>query len=182
MLINFRLPALLLIIIWIIYKVIYYRLNKNRFKLHRELLSTLCFVYVVGVISVTIFPLAIGLQEPFPTRHNYVPFASINELLHHFYFMVPLRNIGGNILLFVPFGILMPMKFKKVNKGLKIVLLGFLSSLTIECIQLRLTFRSFDIDDIILNTFGVYIGFLIYKWVTLIFISRQSNERIHQEL
>ncbi len=96
--------------------------------------------------------------------------------------MVPLRNIGGNILLFIPFGILMPMKFKKVNKGLKIVLLGFLSSLTIECIQLQLTFRSFDIDDIILNSFGVYIGFLIYKSVTLIFMSRQSHEKIHQEI
>ncbi|AIK35421.1 vanZ like family protein (plasmid) [Bacillus pseudomycoides] len=182
MFINFRLPALLLIIIWVLYKVIYYGLNRNRFKLHRELLSTLCFIYAVGVISVTIFPLAIGLQESFPTKNNYVPFASINELLHHFYFMVPLRNIGGNILLFVPFGILIPMKFKKVNKGFKIVLLGFLSSLTIECIQLWLTFRSFDIDDIILNSFGVYIGFLIYKWITLIFMSRQSDEKIHQGL
>ncbi|MEK4815170.1 VanZ family protein [Bacillus sp. FSL L8-0287] len=181
MIIYFKLPALLLIIIWVIYKVIYYNLNKNRFKLHKELLSTSCFIYVVGVISVTIFPLAIGLQESFPTRHNYIPFASINELLHNSYFIVPLRNIGGNILLFIPFGILIPMKFKKTNKGLKIVLLGLLSSLTIECIQLGLTFRSFDIDDILLNSFGVYIGFLIYKWITLIFMNKQSHKKIYQE-
>ncbi|MEM5640944.1 VanZ family protein [Bacillus toyonensis] len=52
-----------------------------------------------------------------------------------------------------------------------------LSSLTIECIQLGLTFRSFDIDDILLNSFGVYIGFLIYKWITLIFMNKQSHKR-----
>jgi len=179
--IGFTLPALLSIMIWIIYKAIYHMLSKNEFKLYMELLSTSCFIYIVGIISVTIFPISIGIPDLYPMESNFIPFASISELLHHSYFMVPLRNIGGNILLFIPFGILMPLKFERLNKGVKIITLSFLSSLTIECIQLGLPLRAFDIDDIILNSCGTCIGFLIYKGVTSVFMDRQPNKKIDKE-
>ncbi|WP_342541786.1 VanZ family protein [Paenisporosarcina sp. FSL H8-0542] len=92
-----------------------------------------------------------------------MPFASINELLNHFYYMVPLRNILGNIILFTPLGFILILKFKRLNNMMSVVLVGVLSSTFIEIIQLLLPNRSFDIDDIILNTLGTMIGLLILK-------------------
>ena len=66
----------------------------------------------------------------------------------------------GNIIIFIPLGILIPLLYKISSK--KVILIGFLISLLIEIIQLFLK-RGTDIDDLILNTLGVFIGTLIYK-------------------
>jgi len=59
-------------------------------------------------------------------------------------------------------GFSIPPRFK-VNKLWKVVLLGFLISLLVEVIQLFASKRSFDVDDLILNTLGAGIGFLLYR-------------------
>lgn len=71
-----------------------------------------------------------------------------------------LRNIIGNILLFVPFGFLAPIACSRV-KGLKEVLLlvgGF--SLLAELTQFGLKIGVFDIDDVIFNLIGGIFGFI----------------------
>ena len=73
------------------------------------------------------------------------------------------RNIILNILLFVPFGILLPLYNKKINKLFKVVPIGFITSLLIEIIQYNTKFGIFEIDDVINNTFGVLIGYGLYK-------------------
>ena len=117
----------------------------------------------MGIIGLTIFPLEIAFGPEYDLPNNFVPFASINELLNHFYYMVPLRNILGNIILFTPLGFILVLKFKRLNSMMSVVLVGLLSSTSIEFIQLLLPNRAFDIDDIILNTLGTMIGFLILK-------------------
>ncbi len=77
-------------------------------------------------------------------------------------------NIGGNILLFVPFGFFTALRFRK-NYNVKIVvLIGLFLSVIIECIQIWITNRWTDIDDVILNTIGAYLGValmrLLQKW------------------
>ncbi|ALS30176.1 VanZ-like protein [Paenibacillus sp. 32O-W] len=79
-----------------------------------------------------------------------------------------LRNLVGNILLFVPFGFLIPIIFLSTQKkpGIEataVIILGLLTTLTIEILQRFVALRIFDIDDIILNTIGVIIGYLIYR-------------------
>lgn len=67
-------------------------------------------------------------------------------------------NILGNILMFIPYGFI-GWLFPKYN-GLKTLLIYFLSFLiVIEALQYFTRLGIFDIDDIILNTFGVVIGF-----------------------
>ncbi len=67
-------------------------------------------------------------------------------------------NILGNILMFIPYGFI-GWLFPKYN-DLKTLLIYFLSFLiVIEALQYFTRLGVFDIDDIILNTFGVVIGF-----------------------
>ena len=71
------------------------------------------------------------------------------------------KNIIGNILLYMPFGFFITAYINE-RKIFPTVLLTFISSLSIELVQLLIG-RVFDIDDIILNVIGSIIGFLIYK-------------------
>ena len=75
-----------------------------------------------------------------------------------------LQGVGGmiqNIVLFVPFGFLMKGGWTRLRIG-RIVALGFLCSLGIEMIQLLCRLGWFDVDDILFNTTGVYLGLRLY--------------------
>lgn len=73
-----------------------------------------------------------------------------------------LINIIGNIVMFIPFGFLGWIYPK--YQSFKILILDFLTILTIvEGLQYFTKLGVFDVDDFILNTFGVWIGFVIYK-------------------
>jgi len=77
-------------------------------------------------------------------------------------------NIWGNILMFVPAGIyiILHNKSKAMIKNLLVI---FIISLTIEIIQYIFALGAFDIDDIILNVIGGFIGLGIYNVVKKIF-------------
>ncbi len=70
-------------------------------------------------------------------------------------------NIFGNVAFFVPFGVLFPLVFRKLNAG-KTILAGFLLSLFFEIIQYVTDTGGADVDDLILNTCGVALGALIF--------------------
>ena len=66
-----------------------------------------------------------------------------------------------NMVLFLPFGFFSVMVFKKIRtKWIYGVLIGFLFTSMIESIQL-FTGRFFQIDDILMNTLGTYIGYVL---------------------
>lgn len=80
-------------------------------------------------------------------------------------------NVFGNIIMFIPFGflgILIPdlEHFRKL-------MFNFISAIIIiESFQYFTRLGVFDIDDIILNTIGVAIGFWIYRWLNIKFIGK----------
>ena len=69
-------------------------------------------------------------------------------------------NVVGNIVIFIPFGYLIST-YIKPKRILSILIVSVISSATVEFVQLCIG-RSFDVDDIILNSLGAIIGFLIY--------------------
>ncbi len=71
-------------------------------------------------------------------------------------------NILGNILAFAPFGFLLPLLNKRYRGFLKIIFLSLLFSLTIETIQLYLKVGIFDVDDLLLNTVGGLLGYIVF--------------------
>ena len=75
-------------------------------------------------------------------------------------------NIIGNIVVFIPFGFLFPITFhKQLNRLDKLLFASSTGILIIEILQLLFKLGVFDIDDIILNTIGVVIGFVILKTI-----------------
>ena len=76
-----------------------------------------------------------------------------------------LLNIIGNVTMFIPSGIVLPIIYKELNSFWKVVGAGALLSLSIEILQLPFSVRASDVDDLILNTAGVAIGYGIYALV-----------------
>ncbi len=72
-----------------------------------------------------------------------------------------LINLLGNVLLFIPFGYLLPRLWKKQKNFFVFMLTALLSILVIELVQLFTLLGSFDVDDIILNISGMIVGYLI---------------------
>ena len=76
---------------------------------------------------------------------------------------IPLKNLFGNFLMFLPMGIYLPCLIKKTKK-VSIFLISMITLLfIIEVIQVITRRGSFDVDDFILNMLGAWIGFRIWK-------------------
>lgn len=79
-------------------------------------------------------------------------------------FLVLLKDLGGNIALFIPLGLLLPLVWPQKYARLRMVLLTALSTtLAIELIQLFGLMGSGDIDDVLSNCFGAFIGFGLFQ-------------------
>lgn len=79
-----------------------------------------------------------------------------------------------NVLLLMPLGFFLKYLFQVKNKGLA-TLIGFLVSLFFEITQLTALYglypcryRHFEVDDLITNTFGCFIGFVIASYTTFL--------------
>lgn len=75
--------------------------------------------------------------------------------------IVAYENLIGNIIIFAPFGFFMPMASKYKSCFLT-VLLSFCLSLFVEVFQFVTRVGSFDVDDILLNTLGGLLGYIIF--------------------
>lgn len=78
-------------------------------------------------------------------------------------------NFVMNIVAFIPFGFFLP--FLSYSAGKKrfsyVILCAFSFTLLIEFIQLILKVGTFDVDDILLNTIGGLLGFILYEFAQL---------------
>jgi glycopeptide antibiotics resistance protein len=76
----------------------------------------------------------------------------------------------------MPFGFLLPFRFRNINSLQKGCLIGMSLSTTIEFIQLFMPDRWTDIDDIILNTIGAGIGYCLFELSNKFYKTKQRNE------
>lgn len=107
---------------------------------------------------------------------NLIPFSIIREQIisrNHSdsSYRLFLLNILGNIGVFVPIGMCLAYFYQSSVR--KTALAGFCLSLVIELGQLPLD-RTSDVDDLILNTSGAIIGWLIY--ITLVWFMRKMKK------
>jgi len=102
--------------------------------------------------------------------YNLIPFYTIGELtvnlmtyrgglrLHAFV------NLLGNVVMFVPLGVLLPGIRERFRSWKWLMLTAVLMLLCVELIQLFSLLGSFDIDDLILNLLGVWIGYGVFRY------------------
>ncbi|MER7778805.1 VanZ family protein [Streptomyces sp. NPDC096191] len=139
-----------------------------------RLLATLCaFVFMVAFAVV----LARLTLNPSPasealTHTNLHPGRSLRAYLDQPALRDAVKQVGGNILLGVPFGVLVPVVAPRTRGLLKVLLLTAVVMLLVEFAQGALvTGRAFDIDDVILNTSGALIGYLL--------LGRRMSRAVH---
>lgn len=169
--ISFIFANILFTIVWIIYRIIHCIKNKPINKI-REIFINLFFIYFLILVNLTMFKYG-NLMLDFNIKFyiNYIPLVeTINMFRNDFLDInIALHNVIGNILLFIPLGFGIPLFFNKKNKLSKIILYGFTASLTIELIQLFTPYNTTDIDDVIFNTLGAVLGFIIFNIIYKIF-------------
>ena len=74
-----------------------------------------------------------------------------------------LVNLAGNVAGFIPFGIMIPFLSKNRRNFFLVTILTLEFSLLIEVMQLLTKAGSFDVDDLILNTIGGSIGYILFR-------------------
>lgn len=141
------------------------------------------YVYIIMVLGITLFPIPYEqVGNIIHVPHNFVPFKSIISTLEMGITRTSLMQIGGNILISVPYGVILYLTIRKKSK-LTLSLLPFIFPLVIELLQLFIgliigvTYRSFDIDDFILNLLGAYLGIAFSG----IFLKKYRN-KIYEKL
>lgn len=137
----------------------------------RNLLFCALLFYISLILAITLFPIPYGWPEPgFIAAYNFIPF---NDILLEFGvgFQAAVRNVGGNIVMFLPLGVILSLIFAR-KSWLKILWVSALCSAGIEFMQFLIGvtvahwhYRGVNVDDVILNTVGAMIGFLIYKLI-----------------
>jgi hypothetical protein len=72
------------------------------------------------------------------------------------------RQIGGNLVLLAPLGILLPLVFAGLHTVPRIALVAVFGSAAVETVQgVFVPGRAFDIDDILLNVAGIIAAYLL---------------------
>lgn len=90
------------------------------------------------------------------------------------------ENLLGNIFLFFPLGLVLPILYNNFNTFIKVFIIGLGCSFFIEATQYFISVnwgynRISDIDDLIFNTLGTAIGFLFFKISTIFNIRLKST-------
>ncbi len=94
---------------------------------------------------------------PFDTIRNYI------EQYHHYNFDTWFKNLFGNIVLFIPIGIFLPLFHARFRNVFLLAFTCIVIIAAVEVTQMLTRVGSFDVDDIILNTFGALIGLFISR-------------------
>ena len=115
--------------------------------------------YPFFTVNGEVQPLIINMSSLQPLRVNLIPLVNI---LDYDIKREAAINIIGNISMFIPTGVIMPILYKRLDCFWKVLLAGAGLSFVIEVIQLLFPGSVTDIDDLILNTLGVAVGYGIY--------------------
>ncbi len=144
----------------------------------RIILPSLFVCYITGLLCLTLFNSIIGdiyyflfYHAPSGSHHHWFTFEY--DLIPDFFHNFGAENLG-NIVMLLPFGILYPL-FKQGSTWKRTVIAGFVTTLGIELLQ-PVFGRSFDINDIILNSVGVVVSTIIFYAMKMIFFhSRDAH-------
>ena len=133
--------------------------RKVKFELYRELFMLSFLLYSLILFYVVTF------QDVNYGTNNFIPFKEI--MRYEFGSSFFIHNVLGNILLFIPFGFFVSYILKS-KKPYYIIIVTLITSLVIEYTQLLIG-RTFDVDDVLLNIMGGFLGYLVYLIIQVIY-------------
>lgn len=139
-----------------------------------KILSVFSFaIYIAAVIYIAFFKnrnpiFDITFSEYFALRSNLIPFNTISRYLTALTkgilpFQIPLINLIGNLILFLPFPLYIACFFKKARTLIGMFTAALIVIITVETLQALTHLGSFDVDDIFLNMCGAAGGIALRK-------------------
>lgn len=141
---------------------------------HRKYVKLIFLIYLIAVIKVIIFKYPVEqlraiaatwekgvILEGLDTA-NFTLFKTIRMYIDYSYMLNSFENLVGNVVVFIPFGFLIPYVLKKGRNFFVMLINAFLFVLGIEVFQLFSAFGAFDVDDILLNCAGAVLGYFFY--------------------
>ena len=127
--------------------------GKKRTPGHILVSFVFCF-YLVGILTMT----GIWYLGSFAPRIVLIPFLDMIRS--------PLQT-ALNVLLFIPLGLFLPLLYRNCERIGKVLLVGFLVSLSVEALQMFGCGTS-DVNDLITNTIGAGLGFALWKLLCVV--------------
>lgn len=136
------------------------------------MIRKISFIVLIGYLILLIYLMLFGFGrsagsaymynlEPLTTIKHFMNFETFNS-------QIWMINLVGNIGVFIPFGMLIPITLRtSYFRSLGVFIIGIT---ILELTQLVTRRGSFDIDDFILNSLGFTIGYvffnIIIKWLS----------------
>ncbi len=152
-------------------RVTYLIKNREHFILYQELLKLASIVYVL-----ILFQVVTNQDVVSWSTNNFIPFREIFR--YTLGSRLFLKNVVGNVLLFLPYGFFASYYLKEESPKL-ILFLTLIGSCVIEIVQMSIG-RVFDVDDILLNTIGGLSGFYVYY--IIVALSRKVPDVFKSEI
>ncbi|MGG0174878.1 VanZ family protein [Gottfriedia acidiceleris] len=144
---------------------------------------TIWFFYFLSLVKVVFFPITYFYKKnPEITSKLYYQFSPFNTILKSIEHDLWIQVIG-NIFLLLPIPVLYVVLKRKNLRFHNIFLIGFLLSLSIEIIQLGINYvtgypnKVMDIDDVILNVSGIFIGWITSRVYSFWYLKQVINTK-----
>lgn len=145
--------------------------------------------YLFGYLFMLYLMISLLDVVGFPSLHEWRRLLVLNQpIFNPEINLIPFNDgieISGilNIIFFMPFGFLLPTLWKKYRRLMPVIAQGVILSFIIEVGQLFTKYRASDINDLIMNTLGAVIGWILFKVLSKIFkdISNSTAITIYNE-
>ncbi|MFC9424834.1 VanZ family protein [Streptomyces sp. NPDC056987] len=139
----------------------------------RLVIMGVAFVCLVGFAAVlaelTLTPSPVSAEM---AGSNLRPGHSLRQYAEDYTFLAACKQIGGNLLMGAPFGVILPLLMPPRHRMVRVVLLTAVVMALVELAQgAMVEGRAFDVDDVILNTSGALIAYLL--------LGRRVSHRFH---
>ena len=141
----------------------------NNRKLHTALFMAYCALMLWLLFDRPGYDPSLSYWEQVTRQLNLVPFrtlllfAGLLDSGVRSYIVMAVINLGGNIIMFIPLGFLLPRVFPKCTSLPRVLLATAAIITAVELIQLFTLVGTCDIDDLILNVLGSGLGYGIHK-------------------
>ncbi len=142
----------------------------------------LFILYLIALTYLMFFAESLGRTGTEQTHYAYnlEPFKEIKRFYQYreqLGMEAVFLNLAGNVIGFMPFGFILPIVSRRGRRFYNTFMLGFALSLCIETTQLVFKVGSFDVDDLLLNTIGGILGYVVYRLVQRFRIRRKRRAR-----
>jgi len=147
-------------VVLIVIRLTYIIKNKQSFIISNEIMMLAFIVYILCLFQIVTSQDVSSVHGVNVTLFKELTRYQVGSRLFY-------RNIVGNIIMFIPFGFFTSY-YLKLEKKRVILYIALIISIVIEFIQLNIG-RAFDVDDVILNLVGSFLGYFLYRLMDKIF-------------